>query len=28
VLGDGNRQIYYQQQVLAKVPRLEFGSGY
>jgi len=28
VYGDGNRQIYYQQQVLAKVPRLGFGTGY
>jgi hypothetical protein len=28
VRGDGNAQIYYQQQVLAKIPRSEFGSGY
>ena len=28
VRGDGNRWIYYQQQVLAKVPRAGFGGGF
>jgi hypothetical protein len=28
VRGDGNRRIYYQQQVLAKVPRSEFGEDF
>jgi hypothetical protein len=26
--GDDGSEIYYQQQVLAKVPRLGFGAGY
>jgi hypothetical protein len=28
VRGDGNRRIYYQQQVLAQVPRAGFGGGF
>ena len=28
VKGDGGQTVYYQQQVLATVPRIAFGSGY